>query len=89
MMRRWVNGRRSENTKRRLQPKDVKAERCKQKSCEVYHNLVVVPTQMKTGETENENKRKIAGWSTKMWEESVNRLECEDTEEMVQWRSVS
>ena len=31
----------------------------------------------------------IAGWSTKMLEETANGQDCEETKEMVQWRSIS
>ena len=51
--------------------------------------LAVAQTQMKKRDASKEKKRKIASWSTKMLEETANRPECEDTEEMVQWRTIS
>ena len=46
---------------------------------------------MKGGESKEEKKKekKVAGWSTKMTKEVASKKEFEDTEEMVQWRSIS
>ena len=46
---------------------------------------------MKGGESKEEKKKekKVAGWSTKMIKEVASKQEFEDTEEMVQWRSIS
>ena len=34
-------------------------------------------------------KKKVAGWSTKAFKEVTSRRENEDTEEMVQWKSIN
>ena len=43
---------------------------------------------MKKWDAGKEEERKIASRSPKMLEETASRQECEDTNEMVQWRSV-
>ena len=43
--------------------------------------------KLKKTDAGKEKKRKIAGWSTKMLK-TATRHECEDTKEMVQWRSI-
>ena len=51
--------------------------------------LVFAQTHMRKKEVGQGRENKIAGWSTKMLEETANGQECEETKEMVQWRSIS
>ena len=44
---------------------------------------------MKKRDAGKEKMRKMAAWSTKLLEETASKQECEDTKELVQWRSIS
>ena len=50
--------------------------------------LVVAQAQILKREAGAVKKKKLAGWSTKMLEDVADRQGFEDTEEMVQWRSI-
>ena len=51
--------------------------------------LAVAQTHMKKRDAGKEEKRKMAGWSTKVLEESAKRQESEHTKELEQWRNNS
>ena len=60
-----------------------------QNSVVVSRQVAVRQTQVKNMEVEKKKKRRTASWSTQMPEEVASEQECEDTEEMRQWRHVS
>ena len=85
-MRQWEEVSKDEEV---LDGQEVKDGKLQVEKVRSAPELLEAQTQVKKADAGKEKKRMIAGWSTKMLKETANRQECQDTEEMVQWRHIS